>query len=281
MAEKLSPRAQADFEQPAVKWPATSSQAVASAARASERVLPPAANHRPITAEVPGYERPMAYREPGSFQRAVARSSTIWDVTRTAACCSRGPAARGGRSSIRNSSIPRAACRPSAIAQTIRLWPRVMSPAVKTLGIFVRLVRVGLDVFSPVELDAELFEQAVLLGPDEAHRQQDKIRRINPLGARNLHELEPAVVRLHLNLDRLECADAAVLAQEPPGVDRVFANSPLLMRRGDAEDVRPLRPGIVGAARPAGAGRSRTDGRSCSPGGAPCPGSRRRCRRRR
>ena len=32
-----------------------------------------------------------------------------------------------------------AAWRPSAMAQTIRLWPRVMSPAVKTLGTLVRL----------------------------------------------------------------------------------------------------------------------------------------------
>ena len=40
---------------------------------------------------------------------------------------------------IRNSSTAWAAWRPSAMAQTIRLWPRVMSPAVNTLGTLVRL----------------------------------------------------------------------------------------------------------------------------------------------
>ena len=59
------------------------------------------------------------------------------------------PWSRGlGRSEwpIRNSSIAWAAWRPSAIAQTIRLWPRVMSPAVKTFGDARPLVGVGLDV---------------------------------------------------------------------------------------------------------------------------------------
>jgi len=35
---------------------------------------------------------------------------------------------------IRNSSTARAACRPSRMAQTTRLWPRRMSPAANTLG---------------------------------------------------------------------------------------------------------------------------------------------------
>ena len=51
-----------------------------------------------------------------------------------------------------------AACRPSAMAQTIRLWPRVMSPAVKTLATLVCLAASALTLPSRVELDAELFE---------------------------------------------------------------------------------------------------------------------------
>ncbi len=39
---------------------------------------------------------------------------------------------------INTSSTARAAWRPSRMAQTTRLWPRRMSPAAKTLSIFVR-----------------------------------------------------------------------------------------------------------------------------------------------
>ena len=83
-----------------------------------------------------------------------------------------------GRSDVpmRYSSIEWAACRPSAIAQTIRLWPRVMSPAVKTLATLVRSIGVRLDVAHGVELDAELLEHPLALGAGEAHGQQDELR---------------------------------------------------------------------------------------------------------
>ena len=105
---------------------------------------------------------------------------------------------------MRNSSIDRAACRPSAMAQTIRLWPRVMSPAVKTLATLVRLSASALTLPMRVELDAELLEHALPLGTDKSHRQQDEVGGIDLLGTGNLDELRPAVLGLHLDLDRLE-----------------------------------------------------------------------------
>ena len=51
---------------------------------------------------------------------------------------------------------------------------------------------------------------------------------------------------LDLEPDRLQGRDLAVLAEEPAGVDRVFADAPLLVRGAGPEDVRPLRPGVVG-----------------------------------
>ena len=40
--------------------------------------------------------------------------------------------------------------------------------------------------------------------------------------------------------------------EEPPGVDRVLADSAFLVGRGDAEDVGPLGPGVGRAARSSG-----------------------------
>ncbi len=142
--------------------------------------------------------------------------------------------------------MPWAAWRPSAIAQTIRLWPRVMSPAVKTLETLVCAVGVGFDVAHRVEFDAELFEHPFALGAEEAHREQDEVGLKGLLASRDLDELHAAVDRLHLDFDRLQGGDAAVRADEAFGVDRVFALAAFLVRRGDAEDVRPLRPGVGG-----------------------------------
>ena len=56
----------------------------------------------------------------------------------------------------------------------------------------------------------------------------------------------PAVLGLHLDLDGLQRLDAAVLAQEPLGLDRVLAHAPFFVGRRDAEDVGPLGPGVGG-----------------------------------
>ena len=116
------------------------------------------------------------------------------------------------------------------------------------------LVRVGLDVAHRVELDAELLEHPLALGADEAHRQQDEVGGVHGLGPGDLDELGAAVLDLHLDPDGLQALDAAVLAEEAPGVDRVFALAPFLVGGGDAEDVRPLRPGVVRDAGVRGAG---------------------------
>ena len=89
---------------------------------------------------------------------------------------------------IRKASIEWAAWRPSAIAQTIRLWPRVMSPAVKTLSMLVRLFASAFTRSIRSGFDPELFEHPLAVRADEAHRQQDEVGRIGLLGAGDLDE---------------------------------------------------------------------------------------------
>ena len=158
---------------------------------------------------------------------------------------------------MRKRSTPRAALRPSAIAQTIRDWPRCMSPAVKTPGTLVIQRRVALDVAAVGELDAELLEQARPLGPDEAHGQQDELARQRRTASPGPREHEPAVLAHQLDPRDLQRLDpAALVADEAAGGDRVDPLAALLVGRGDAEDVRPLRPRVV---RRALVGRARDD----------------------
>ena len=71
--------------------------------------------------------------------------------------------------------MPRAALRPSAMAQTTSDWPRRMSPAANTPGTRRHVIRVGGHVAARVQLHAELFDHAVLHGPEEAHGQQHQV----------------------------------------------------------------------------------------------------------
>ena len=126
----------------AVKWPATSSQAVASAPEQAKGSSP-----RPlitVRSRLKCQDTNGQWRTANlaPFKEQLRDHQRYGTLTRTAACCSRGRAARAGRtrpSGIRRS--PCAACRPSAMAQTIRLCPRVMSPAVNTFGTLVPLLR--------------------------------------------------------------------------------------------------------------------------------------------
>ena len=63
-------------------------------------------------------------------------------AARAARAARAGGAGRAQRGSvllpIKLASTSRAACRPSRIAQTTRLWPRRMSPAANTLATLVR-----------------------------------------------------------------------------------------------------------------------------------------------
>ena len=119
-----------------------------------------------------------------------------------------------------------AACRPSAIAQTIKLWPRLMSPAVNTLGTLVRLPASHLTFPICVELDPELFEHPISFRAGESHRQQDEIGRENGLCAWLFDELNSPVVRFHFDSGGLELVDPAVLAPESLGHDRVVRLPP-------------------------------------------------------
>ena len=78
----------------------------------------------------------------------------------------------------------RAHWRPSLIAQTISDWPRRASPAANTPSTEVVYGLERLDVAARVVLDAELVEQ-LLLGVQEAHRQQHELRGQLALGARD------------------------------------------------------------------------------------------------
>ena len=61
------------------------------------------------------------------------------------------------------------------MAQTISDWPRPMSPATNTPGTRSAYDAVAGDVAALVELDAEVVEQPVTLGPGEAHGQQHQL----------------------------------------------------------------------------------------------------------
>ena len=74
-----------------------------------------------------------------------------------------------------------------------------MSPAVNTLGTLVRLRASDLTLPDCVELDAELFEHPISLGPDEPHRQQDEVGGVNVLCAWLFDELRPPVLDFHLD----------------------------------------------------------------------------------
>ena len=205
-------------------------------------------------------------------------------LTRTAArgCRTRAAwAGRTGPSGTRRSSA--AAWRPSAIAQTIRLWPRVMSPAVKTLSTLVRLFGVGLDVAHRGRARRRAARACPCARGRRSPSPAGRGRPGRSSRCRGSRRTASGRSSAFISTRTVSSAvDAAVLAEEPLGVDRVLADAPLLVGRGDAEDVRPLRPGVRRRPRRrAGGGRSRTGGRSCSPGGGRCPGSRRRCRRRR
>jgi len=111
---------------------------------------------------------------------------------------------------IKNRSHSRAAPRPSLIAQTTRLWPRRMSPAVKTRGTLVwNLPCSALAIGTRVLLHPELIEHRGFR-PKEAHRQEHKLGREHSLRTRNLPWREAAVVFDPLHVDRVQRLDAAV-----------------------------------------------------------------------
>ena len=143
--------------------------------------------------------------------------------------------------------------RPSAMAHTMRLWPRPMSPATNTPSTLVAQSSSRATLPRSVELDAELVEQAVALGADEAHGQQHELARQLEVGALDL--LEAAVDHLDL-VGPQRPHVAVVVAEEALGVDREHPLAALLVGRRRAVHQRPRRPrGRVGP----GVGRPRHD----------------------
>ena len=113
------------------------------------------------------------------------------------------------------------------------------------------------DVAALGEAHAELLEHPVALGPQEAHGQQGQVAGQGELRAGDLAEDRTAILARNLDPDRLEAADAAPrVAEEALRRDRVDALPALLVRRGDAVDVRVLGPRVV---RRAPVGRPRQD----------------------
>ena len=155
-------------------------------------------------------------------------------------------------SPISHASTPAAHERPSAIAHTMRLWPRPMSPHANTPSSVVMNVRVARHVAARVELDAELLEHALLLRAEEAHREEHELARQLEVGALDLLELAVD----HLDLVGAQRAHVAVVvAEEALGVDAVDALAALLVRRRHPEDVRPRGPRVGGRARVGRAGQ--------------------------
>ena len=97
-------------------------------------------------------------------------------------------------SPMRKRSTAAAAERPSAMAHTMRLWPRVMSPQTKTPVDVGRPRPVGGHVAPGVELEAQLGHHTLALGAEEPHGQQHQLAGQLELGALHRHELGPAAV---------------------------------------------------------------------------------------
>ena len=177
-----------------------------------------------------------------------------------------------------------AAERPSAIAHTMRLWPRVMSPQTNTPSRFVCQLPSHATSRSGVELETELGHDPVPLGPDEAERQQDQLARQLELAPRAPGRRRGGhrSMRISTSWPRRARHRARAVVDEFGGRDRVHPVAALLVGGRGAQDHRPRRPGVLVGPCAGGLGAgSRAGAPTPRPAGARCRGSRRRCRRRR
>ena len=92
-------------------------------------------------------------------------------------------------------STAAAAERPSAMAHTIRLWPRVWSPQTKTPSTLVAQAGVRRHGAPAVDLQPELGHRAPALGAHEAHGQEHQLALQLELGAHHLLEHRTPVSR--------------------------------------------------------------------------------------
>src|SRR6266508_389855 len=103
------------------------------------------------------------------------------------------------------------------------------------------------DIAALGELDAELLEHPGALGADESHGEERQLAGEDELGAGDLLERDAAVVLHHLDLRDLQRPEVPPLvAEKALGRDRVDAIAALLVRGGDALDIGPLGPRVVG-----------------------------------
>src|SRR5262245_2593151 len=96
------------------------------------------------------------------------------------------------------------------------------------------------DVLAGIERDAELFDERVGLGADEAEREDQRVDGEAELGAGDIDEL--AV--LQLDAHAVQRDQLAVLAFEARGAEREVALAAFFLRARRAEHERPRRPRV-------------------------------------
>src|SRR6187401_989001 len=97
---------------------------------------------------------------------------------------------------------------------------------------------VGFDVATLIELNAELFDHAVAYGAGEAHREKNKVGRVNLLAARNRLEL-----RCGADTNRVQLFDIAFgVAGELRSRHGELAHAAFFMRAFLAQHQGPQRP---------------------------------------
>ena len=165
---------------------------------------------------------------------------------------------------IRNSSIARAAPRPSLMAQTTSDWPRRQSPAAKTFGTFVAnlpcsALKVSQLPRGRLRFDAEHFADGQLRA-EEAGGQQHQIGGPELFAARHFlngafspgFDQSTSTVLMPVTRPLPSSTNSLVRMLNSRGSWPNLAFD-LGVRIVDAKDPRPLGPGIVRRpARPAG-----------------------------
>ena len=151
------------------------------------------------------------------------------------------------------------------------------------LGIFVLLDSFDSHVLGPVEIDAKLLEQTPFLRARRNPSQAGPGPPGKPSPCPVSRRTGTAVTCFHFDIDGLEARRHGPFSPRKRLVLIEYSRPP---PSSWAEETRKTFDhcghGFDGAVgHRAGAGRSRTDGRSCIRGGEPSPGSRPPCRRRR
>ena len=145
-------------------------------------------------------------------------------------------------------------------------------------------VRVAGHVAPGVELEAELVHHPAAFGAEEAHGQQHELARQLEFAARRPARTPGGPPSSRTSTRWPARARTAPLPSSTNrgGGHAVDPVATLLVGRGGPEDERPRRPGVVVEPGVGGPGQDlELVDRATPPGGGRCPGSRRRCRRRR